>query len=114
MLIRYGMTLAKKLVSDDENPRDACLRIILDLVLPNPDDCPAHPAQLAKIPLIPGSGRRNLVSPIRRQLVFPEWKPPPMPKIPVDEYGKLDSTKDDVWSSRQFSCVGRKIDLPPP
>lgn len=70
-------------------------------MFPNSNDAPAKLAQLSDVSHVSSTVPVYLLLPVRSHLRFPQWEPPAVPEIPVDEYDNFGSHKHDVWTSRQ-------------
>jgi hypothetical protein len=79
--------------------------IQLNLVLPDCERFPPEATQLLGVPLIPFAVAANLVSPEGWQLVLPDWKPPTMPEIAVDEDGHPCLRENEIRTPREGAIM---------
>jgi hypothetical protein len=89
---------------------NTCNRIQFNLVLPDSEYGPAEPTQLLGVPVIAFSVAANLVLPEGWQLVAPDRKSPPMPKIVVYEDGHPCLREDEIRTPREGSIMPSEIE----
>lgn len=68
-------------------------------MLPDADYLPTACSQPTEVALIARTIRAKFLSPRLRQLSFPDWQPPTVPKITVDEHCNTFLREDDVGTT---------------
>jgi hypothetical protein len=88
------------------------VRIVLDLVFPNPDDDPSAAAKKSEVPRVTLSIPGDLQPPIFGKLLSPHREPPAMPEIPVYEDGHALASKHEIGPPRHFPHILPKSAAP--
>lgn len=78
-------------------------RRFLDLVLPNPQDSPAHAPHLRMVPPVTPAVRLDLGLPLLGQLVSPQREAPSVPEVAIDEHRKSQIPEREVWTAGEVA-----------
>jgi hypothetical protein len=97
--------------SRTEDPTEAFVNIVSDLVLPEAYHAPPHPSQRCVTSAISRPVPLNLLSPKWRQRVCPTRKSISMPKISIHEYSSLQAGNDKIRTAGQTAMISLKFNL---